>query len=83
MKIDLLILDDFGRDGYKEQKLADAFEFLNALYNNRNNVILTSNPEMIEKIKTIPDFGAMLDRFHKMAKLLKFTNPSFRREGAK
>lgn len=83
LKIDLLILDDFGRDGYKEQKLADAFEFLNALYNNRNNVILTSNPEMIEKIKTIPDFGAMLDRFHKMAKLLKFTNPSFRREGAK
>lgn len=78
--IDLLILDDFGRDGYKEQKLADAFEFLNHLYNNRCNVILTSNPEMIEKVKSIPDFGAMLDRFHKMAKYRLFKNQSFRRE---
>ena len=78
--IDLLILDDFGRDGYKEQKLADAFEFLNHLYNNRCNVILTSNPEMIEKVKSIPDFGAMLDRFHKMAKYRLFKNSSYRRE---
>lgn len=81
LKIDLLILDDFGRDGYKEQKLADAFEFLNSLYNYNSNVILTSNPEMIEKIKSIPDFGAMLDRFHKMAKYKLFKNPSYRRGG--
>lgn len=81
LKVDLLIFDDFGRDGYKEQKLADAFEFLNALYNNRNNVILTSNPEMIEKVKAIPDFMAMLDRFHKMAKYRGFAKPSYRRGG--
>jgi DNA replication protein DnaC len=80
LKIDLLILDDFGRDGYKDQKLADAFEFLNTLYNYNSNVILTSNPEMIEKIKSIPDFGAMLDRLHKMSKCKFFQNKSYRRE---
>ncbi len=81
LKIDLLILDDFGRDGYKEQKLADAFELLNALYNAKCNVILTSNPEMIEKVKAIPDFHAMLDRFRKLAKYRAFVNPSYRLKG--
>lgn len=80
VKTDLLILDDFGREVYKDKALENAFDLFNSIYNNKNNVVLTSNPEMIEKVKKIPDFSAMLDRLHKMAKYRDFKGKSFRRE---
>jgi len=79
VKTDFLILDDFGREVYKDKALENAFDLFNSIYNNKNNVLLTSNPEMIEKVKKIPDFSAMLDRLHKMAKYREFTGKSFRR----
>jgi DNA replication protein DnaC len=79
-KNDLLILDDFGREAYKDRTLTDVFDFLNFLYNKKANVILTSNPEMIEKIKQIPDFRAMLDRLYEMSHYREFKRKSYRRE---
>lgn len=78
-KYDLLIFDDFGREAYKDRTLTDVADFVNYLYANKNNVIITSNPEMVEKIKQIPDFDAMFDRFFQMTKRVNFKNTSYRR----
>jgi len=78
-KYDLLIFDDFGREAYKDRTLTDVADFINYLYTNFNNIIITSNPEMVEKIKQIPDFEAMLDRFFQMTKRKNFKNKSYRR----
>lgn len=83
-KYDLLIFDDFGREAYKDRTLTDVADFVNYLYTNKNNVIITSNPEMVEKVKEIPDFDAMFDRFFQMTRRVNFKNSSYRREqGAK
>ena len=78
-KYDLLIFDDFGREAYKDRTLTDVADFVNYLYTNLNNVIITSNPEMVEKIKQIPDFEAMFDRFFQMTKQKNFKRASYRR----
>lgn len=83
-KYDLLIFDDFGREAYKDRTLTDVADFVNYLYTNKNNVIITSNPEMVEKVKEIPDFDAMFDRFFQMTRRVNFKNKSYRRDmGAK
>ena len=79
-KYDLLIFDDFGREAYKDRTLTDVADFVNYLYTNKNNVIITSNPEMVEKIKQIPDFDAMFDRFFQMTRRVDFKKSSYRRE---
>lgn len=79
-KYDLLIFDDFGREAYKDRTLTDVADFVNYLYTNKNNVIITSNPEMVEKIKEIPDFEAMFDRFFQMTNRVNFKKTSYRRE---
>jgi DNA replication protein DnaC len=78
-KYDLLIFDDFGREAYKDRTLTDVADFVNYLYTNKNNVIITSNPEMVEKVKEIPDFNAMFDRFFQMTRRVNFKNSSYRR----
>ncbi len=78
-KYDLLIFDDFGREAYKDRTLTDVADFVNYLYTNMNNIIITSNPEMVEKIKQIPDFNAMFDRFFQMTKRKNFLKTSYRR----
>lgn len=79
-KYDLLIFDDFGREAYKDRTLTDVADFVNYLYTNKNNVIITSNPEQVEKVKQIPDFGAMFDRFFQMTRRVNFKNTSYRRK---
>ena len=79
-KYDLLIFDDFGRETYKDRTLTDVADLINHLYTQKTNVIITSNPEMIAKIKKIPDFNAMLDRFAEMTETIFFTKASYRRK---
>lgn len=79
-KYDLLIFDDFGREAYKDRTLTDVADFINYIYSEQINVIITSNPEMVEKIKKIPDFNAMLDRFFQMTVCKEFKRLSYRRE---
>lgn len=78
-KYDLLIFDDFGREAYKDRTLTDVADFVNHIYSELTNVIITSNPEMVEKVKQIPDFEAMFDRFFQMTKRKDFKNTSYRR----
>lgn len=80
---DLLIFDDFGREAYKDRTLTDVADFVNSLYTEKCNVIITSNPEMVEKIKQIPDFEAMFDRFFQMTQRKNFKNASYRRSNGK
>lgn len=79
-KYDLLILDDFGRETYKDRTLTDVADFINYLYAHKNNIIITSNPEMVEKVKEISDFNAMFDRFFQMTRRIDFKNTSYRRK---
>ena len=82
-KYDLLIFDDFGREAYKDRTLTDVADFVNCIYTEKCNVIITSNPEMVEKIKQIPDFEAMFDRFFQMTQRKDFKNTSYRRSNGK
>ena len=79
-KNDLVIFDDFGRETYKDRTLTDVADLINHLYTEKTNVIITSNPEMLNKIKKIPDFAAMLDRFSEMTETLTFLNESYRKK---
>lgn len=78
LQYDFLILDDFGKDTYKEKTIADIFNFINALYSNKKNIILTSNTDAIEKLKQLPEFSAILDRLRALAKIRIFENKSYR-----
>lgn len=78
LQYDFLILDDFGKDTYKDKTIADIFNFINALYINKKNIILTSNTDAVEKLKSLAEFSAILDRLRSLAKIRIFENQSFR-----
>ena len=65
-KYDLLIFDDFGRNSLTDRTLVDVFDFIDYIYKNCNNVIITANLEQIAKFKQIPDLTAILDRIKQM-----------------
>ena len=75
---DLLILDDMFREVYKDRTLTDLFDFFDYLYTNCSNVIFTANTEQIEKVKTIPELRAIMDRLRSMAKFISFQGKSMR-----
>ena len=75
---DLLILDDMFREVYKDRTLTDLFDFFDYLYTNCSNVVFTANTEQIEKVKTIPELRAIMDRLRSMAKFISFQGKSMR-----
>ena len=75
---DLLILDDMLREVYKDRTLTDLFDFFDYLYTNCSNVVFTANTEQIEKVKTIPELRAIMDRLRSMAKFISFQGKSMR-----
>ena len=53
-------------------------EMLDYLYTNCSNVVFTANTEQIEKVKTIPELRAIMDRLRSMAKFISFQGKSMR-----
>lgn len=59
---DFVVLDDIGRESYTEKRKETAFRIIDALLNYKVVTAFTANPEMIEKLKSIPEWRATLDR---------------------
>lgn len=81
LRLDLLVIDDFGREQYNTEKsLENVFQFFNTLTKERKPYIVSINPEMLAIIAQKPQLDACLDRFKKSSsvKILEFKNKSFR-----
>lgn len=82
LRLDLIIIDDFGREQYTTEKsLENVFQFFNTLVKERKPFIVSTNPEMLAIIAEKPQLSACLDRFRNTERVtvLKFTGKSFRR----
>lgn len=76
---DFVVLDDLGRETYTEKRKEIAFRIIDALLNNKVVVGYTANPEMIVKLKKIPEWNATLDRLKEICKIsFKFEGNSLR-----
>ena len=60
---DFVVLDDIGRESYNtERKKEIAFRIIDTLLNYEIITCFSANPEMIEKLKGMPEQKAMIDR---------------------
>lgn len=81
LKFDFIVIDDLGREKYTEKRLEIAFDIIDDLMNYKKCIGITANPAMIEKLKSIPDFGAILDRLFEMCGIQEvFKGESYRRK---
>lgn len=81
LQFDFIVIDDLGREKYTEKRLEIAFDIIDDLMNYKKCVGITANPAMIEKLKKIPDFEAILDRLHEMCGIQHtFKGESYRRQ---
>lgn len=65
-EFDLVCLDDIGRETYTDKRKEIAFQIIDTLMNYKVITAFTANPEMIEKLKQIPEMNAALDRLKEM-----------------
>jgi len=76
---DFVVLDDIGRETYTDKRKEIAFRIVDALLNYKIPMAFTANPEMITKLKAIPDLKATLDRLKDTCSIqLQFTGNSLR-----
>jgi DNA replication protein DnaC len=76
---DFIAFDDLGREKYTDKRLEQAFKIFNTLYNEIKNFGFSSNPEMLEKLRKIEDFEAIIDRIRQCCKYkLEFEGDSLR-----
>lgn len=71
-KFDFVVLDDIGRETYTDKRKETVFRIIDSLINNKVVTAFTANPEMISKLKSIPELNAALDRL-RGACTLQFT----------
>ena len=80
LEFDFVVLDDIGREKYTETRLEVVFKIVDKLISHKIPIGISANPEMIKKLKNIPDFAAILDRLNETCQLkLEFEGKSFRR----
>lgn len=80
LKFDFVVLDDIGREKYTETRLELVFKIVDKLISHKIPVSITANPEMIAKLKRIPEFNAIFDRLNAACQLkFEFSGPSYRR----
>ena len=63
---DFVCLDDIGRETYTDKRKEIAFILIDTLMNYKVVTAFTANPEMLEKLKQIPEMNAALDRLKDM-----------------
>lgn len=66
IEFDFVCLDDIGRETYTDKRKEIAFQIVDTLLNYKVVTAFTANPEMIEKLKQIPEMNAALDRLKEM-----------------
>lgn len=78
-EFDFVCLDDIGRETYTDKRKEIAFQIIDRLLNYKVVTAFTANPEMIEKLKQIPEMNAALDRLKEMCPLrFEFRGESMR-----
>ncbi len=83
-KFDYVVLDDIGREKYTDKRLEIAFRVIDCLMNNKVTVSITTNPECFQKLTTIPEYKAIVDRLRDLCLYeLTFKNKSFRGQNVK
>lgn len=76
---DFVVLDDIGREAYTDKRKEISFRIIDALLNQQVITAFTANPEMIEKLKNIPEWEATIDRLKEMCPLkFEFRGKSLR-----
>lgn len=76
---DFVVLDDIGRETYTDKRKETSFRIIDALLNYQVVTAFTANPEMIEKLKNIPEWEAAIDRLKDMCPLkFEFRGKSLR-----
>lgn len=76
---DAVFIDDFGREKYSDKRLENVFLFFDGLYNNRTTYFIMANPENILRVKGIPEFEAIFDRFSETLEKVVFEGVSMRK----
>ena len=76
---DAIFIDDFGREKYSDKRLENVFLFFDGLYNNRTTYFIMANPENILRVKGIPEFEAIFDRFSETLEKVVFKAESMRK----
>ena len=78
-EFDFVVLDDIGRETYTDKRKENVFRIIDTLMNYKVVTCFTANPEMIVKLKTIPELNAALDRLKDMCPIkFEFRGTSFR-----
>lgn len=80
---DAVFIDDFGREKYSEKRLENVFLFFDGLYSNCTTFFVISNPENMLRVKEIPEFEAIFDRFSETLDKVIFKKKSMRRNDEK
>lgn len=76
---DFVVLDDIGRETYTDKRKENVFRIIDTLMNYKVVTAFTANPEMIVKLKTIPELNAALDRLKDMCPVkFEFRGESYR-----
>lgn len=76
---DAIFIDDFGREKYSDKRLENVFLFFDGLYNNCTTFFIMANPENILRVKGIPEFEAIFDRFSETLEKVVFKGESMRK----
>lgn len=76
---DAIFIDDFGREKYSDKRLENVFLFFDGLYNNCTTFFIMANPENILRVKSIPEFEAIFDRFSETLEKVVFKAESMRK----
>lgn len=78
-KFDFVVLDDIGREAYKDKRNEIAFRIIDTLLNYKVVLCVTANPEMMQKLQKMPEWAAILDRLKDVSSiLLQFKGNSMR-----
>lgn len=78
-EFDFVVLDDIGRENYTDKRKEIAFRIIDSLLNNKTVTAFTANPEMLDRLKSIYEWNAALDRLKDMCAIkLQFTGCSLR-----
>ena len=76
---DYVVLDDLGREKYTDKRLEFAFRIIDTLIESGAVVSITGNYETIQKLETIAEYKAILDRISDMCgHAMYFNGESYR-----
>lgn len=79
VKFDFVVLDDIGRETYTQRRAELAFIIMDALLNAKVTTCISANPNMIDRMESINEMEATLDRIRELCpKCLEFRGESLR-----